>query len=132
MPDPACIPVQRVLRKGSGLSDYICQPSTTTYNTPLRFLEENLVEAAHVYLANKLGALRDPLRYFVTHDNGTHVVSPIVFRYLVARANNFASFEQAVQEMVDSGILAAGALRHEYLSIYQEAGLAAEHPYVRQ
>ncbi len=52
------------------------------YATPGLFLEGNIVEGAHVFLAEKLGLEKDPLEYFIKHDQGSHVISVLVYDYL--------------------------------------------------
>ncbi len=100
------------------------QGSDTTYNTPLRFLEEHLTEGAHVYLADKFGLIESPLEYFVKHDDGSHVVSVLVYDHLKkGPMDRFESFEDAIDEMIEEGILQTGDLRKEYLRIYDEAGI---------
>ncbi len=103
---------------------YEGQPSDSTYNTHLRFLEEHLTEGAHVYLADKFGLIESPLEYFVTHDNGSHVVSVLVYDHLKNGGMSKAdSFEEAVDNMIKEGVLQPGNLRENYIRIYEEAGI---------
>lgn len=104
-------------------------PLSSGYPRPEDFLEENLVEAAHVYLAEQLGVLDSPLEYFVTHDSGTHIVSPIVYSALRQGVRDrCGSLKDAIQLMIDEGMLTPGKLREQYCRIYKQAGL--EHPYL--
>ncbi len=102
------------------------QPQSTTYNTPLRFLEEHLTEGAHVYLAEKMGVLDEPLKYLAEHDDGSHVVSVILYHRLKGGImDRFDSLEGAVEQMVEDGTLVPGDLRKGYRDIYAAAGLEA-------
>ena len=103
---------------------YDGQSKDSTYNTHLRFLEEHLTEGAHVYLADKFGLIKSPLEYFVKHDDGSHVVSVLVYDHLKnGGMSNVDSFEEAVGNMMEEGVLQPGNLRDEYLLIYEETGI---------
>ncbi len=103
---------------------YEGQNSDTTYNTPLRFLEENLTEGAHVYIADRFGLMESPLEYFVKHDDGSHVVSVLVYDYLnKGGMRDVDSFERAIENMIEEGILRPDNLRNEYCRIYREVGI---------
>ena len=100
------------------------QSNETTYNTHLRFLEEHLTEGAHVYIADKFGLIESPLEYFVKHDNGSHVVSVLVYDYLKnGGMRDVDSFEEAVDNMIEEGLLQSGNLYKEYRRIYDETGI---------
>ncbi len=103
-------------------------PLTSGYPNPEDFLEENLVEAAHIYLAEQMGVEDNPLEYFIKHDEGTHVVSPIVYDALKLgvreRCNNL---KEAIHLMIEEGLLTPGKLREQYEAIYERTGI--EHPY---
>jgi len=103
-------------------------PVSSGYPQPADFLEENLVEAAHIYLSEQLGVIDNPLEYFIKHDQGTHVISPIVFDALKQgvreRCNNL---KEAVHLMIEQGLLTPGKLREQYCAIYNRAGI--KHPY---
>jgi len=105
-------------------------PISSGYSQPSSFVEENLVEAAHVYLSHKLGLIPDPWQYFVDHDYASHVLSAIVFYYLQKgwRKQN-ASYEATINQLVNEGVLQPGQLRCKYLSIYDEVGKSVAHPY---
>ena len=47
------------------------------------FIEENIVEALGVYIAYSLGIEKKPYEYFKEHDYGSHVISPMFFRYML-------------------------------------------------
>lgn len=102
------------------------QPPNTTYNTPLRFLEENLTEGAHVHLAEEMGVLKEPLKYLAEHDHGSHVVSVLLYHRLKSGImDQFDSLEEAVEHMVVDGTLVPGNLRNGYRDIYATAGVEA-------
>ena len=95
------------------------QPKYTTYNTPLRFLEENLVEAAHVFLAHDMGLIEDPLRYFKEHDAGSHVLSPLIFEQLrKGIGREVRSYRDAIFLMKSEGILRPGKIEACYIALY--------------
>lgn len=103
---------------------YEKQPEGSSYNTPLRFLEEHLTEGAHVFLGEKLGVIDSPLEYFVKHDQGSHVVSVIIYDHLKKKdVDEHASFEETIHEMKEKRILYPGELRKEYRRIYDESGV---------
>ncbi|MTI96633.1 MAG: hypothetical protein FH749_14360 [Firmicutes bacterium] len=98
------------------------------YSTPLFFVEENIVEAAHIYLAEQMGLEDNPLQYFIDHDNATHVLSPLIYTYLKRwQAGDELSLEQAVERMAAEGILEAGKIKSLYNELYAQAGIS--HPY---
>lgn len=97
------------------------------YSTPLFFLEENIVEGAHIYLAEQLGLEQKPLQYFVDHDNATHVISPLVYDALCRWQDDRLSLEQVVDRMVDQRLLEPGNIKPGYLEIYSRAMI--DHPY---
>lgn len=103
-------------------------PLSSGYATPAAFLEENLVEGAHVYLAERLGVLDDPLQYFIRHDYASHVVSALVYQALKQGVRERSrSFREAVELMIDEGLLTPGRLREQYCRLYEANGL--QHPY---
>lgn len=100
------------------------------YNTPLRFMEENIVEGAHVYLAEKMGVIENPLQYFIDHDRGSHVASVIIYNELKnGIRENVDSLEVAIFKMIDKNVLEPGKLWENYHNIYKKAGLEKLHPY---
>lgn len=58
------------------------QSPNSGYDTMEGFIEENIVEALGIYIAVKLGANIEPHEYFKNHDGGSHVVSPLFYKYL--------------------------------------------------
>ncbi len=103
---------------------YEKQPSSSSYNTPVRFLEEHLTEAAHIYLGEKLGMVESPLIYFAEHDNGSHVVSVVVYDFLKKNwGEESESLEAIIDKMVEEKILYPNKIRDEYLRIYKEANI---------
>ena len=85
-----------------------------SYPTLPLFVEENIVEAAHVYLAQQEGLIRDPLAYFRDHDGGTHVLSPSVFRALADNGPTQVVLCDLVFTLHNQGILAGGRIHAEY------------------
>lgn len=105
-------------------------PTTSGYAEMSGFLEENIVEGAHIWLAERMGVVEDPLKYFIEHDAGTHVLSVIVYdRLRSGIRDTTASLEEAIFAMVEDGTLASGKLRRRYLAIYERAGKSGQHPY---
>lgn len=105
-------------------------PATSGYAELAGFLEENIVEGAHVWLAERMGVVEDPLEYFIEHDAGTHVLSVIIYdRLRCGIRDTTDSLEEAVFRMVEDGTLVAGNLRRRYMDIYEKAGRGGEHPY---
>lgn len=105
---------------------YKNQPPNTTYNTPLRFIEEHLTEGAHVYLGEKMGVVDEPLKYLAEHDGGSHVVSVILYdRLKRGIMDECGSLEDAVEHMIEDGTLVSGNLRRGYRDIYAKAGVEA-------
>jgi len=100
------------------------------YATPGLFLEENVVEGAQVFLAEKLGLEKDPLKYFIEHDQGSHVISVLVYDYLKRpRAGEKSSLEQIILDMVEQKILFPGNIKKNYLVVYEKAGKLGQVPF---
>lgn len=94
------------------------------YPTARMFVEENIVEGAHIYLAEKLGVEKDPLQYFAKHDDGSHVLSVLLYDTLKSGiANSGLSLEEIVDNMMADGKMSPGTIRAEYMRIYEQAGL---------
>lgn len=88
------------------------------------FLEENIVEGAHIYLAHQMGLEDNPLEYFITHDNASHVISPLIYRALATwGAREGLCLEDLLEEMMKRDLLSPGRLRGAYRKIYSEAGV---------
>ena len=67
------------------------------------FIEENIVEALGIYIAIKIGADIDPKKYFIEHDNGSHVISPYFYDFLCENEKDTSqSFEDYFTSFVDS------------------------------
>ena len=113
------------------LKAFNSQGELAAYNTPLRFLEENIVEGAHIYLAHQLGVVEDPLQYFIEHDDGTHVVSVIIYNALMnGIREEVSSMRGVVERLVEDQILVSGNIKPLYEEIYKSADLADENPYI--
>lgn len=52
------------------------------YSTIQGFIEENVVEAMELYVSEKAGLIKDPLAYLDKHDEGSHVFSVVLLKYL--------------------------------------------------
>jgi hypothetical protein len=89
------------------------------YPTMFGFIEENIVEAMAVFIAAKLDLEKDPLLYFINHDEGSHKLSVVLFRafkqYPKPREQ---SFQQYFQELLRA--LPVGTLDVMYQAIQQE------------
>ncbi|MGE5653161.1 MAG: hypothetical protein ACM3ZQ_02680 [Bacillota bacterium] len=107
-------------------------PASSGYHLPENFVEENFVEGTHIYLSELLGVESDPLRYFIKHDSGSHVLSVILYDALKRGYRQDANnIQEVVERLITEGKLAPGNIRREYEAIYAAAGLAKEHPYQR-
>jgi len=60
------------------------------YNEMGYFIEENIVDALGVYVAYKLDFEIDPYQYFRSRNNGSHVISPKFFDYLLAHPKDIS------------------------------------------
>jgi len=92
------------------------------YPTPRMFVEENIVEGAHIYLAEKLGVEDNPLEYFVKHDSGSHVLSVILYDALkqgIAAAG--LSLEEVIDKM-SASTMCPGKIRSAYMAVYEKTG----------
>lgn len=74
--------LEAIAEKSWVIEAYENQNENCRYAPMAYFLEENIVEALGIYVANAMGAEKDPYGYFERHDYGSHVVSPHLFRYL--------------------------------------------------
>jgi len=103
-------------------------PLGSGYPEAADFLEENLVEGVHVYLAEQMGVIKDPLGYFVRHDNATHVVSAVVYHALKQGLRDQCSnLKETILLMIEQGHLSPGNMREQYDQVYRSAGV--EHPW---
>jgi hypothetical protein len=90
-------------RKPAVTRAFAGQSPNSGYHDMDGFLEEHVVEALGIYILTRLGVDIDPEAYFKTHDGGSHVVSPYLYRYLAARPKNPAEpFEDYFARFVDS------------------------------
>lgn len=73
------------------------------YGSMYGFIEENIVEALGIYIVVKLGVAIDPVDYFKTHDDGSHVLSPFFYKYLCnVRKDSKESFEDYFIKFVNT------------------------------
>lgn len=94
------------------------------YPTARMFVEENIVEGTHIYLAEKLGVEDYPLKYFANHDSGSHVLSVLLYDALKQGiAAGGLNLEQVIDKMIADRQLCPGAIRSAYMKIYETAGL---------
>ncbi len=100
------------------------------YPTPVFFIEENIVEGAHIYLAEKMGVEKNPLEYFLKHDKGSHVLSVIIYEALKGgMADEGHTIEEVVEDLMAKGVLQPGAIKDRYCQIYEKAGLLDKVPF---
>ena len=105
-------------------------PLSSGYYLPEEFLEENLVEGTHLYLSEQLGVDKDSLRYLLTHDFGSHVISVILYDALKkGYREQTRTLQETVERLIQEGVLMPGQIRKNYKAIYQRAGLADQVPF---
>ncbi|QOR35955.1 hypothetical protein IMX26_03800 [Clostridium sp. 'deep sea'] len=77
------------------------QNPNSGYYTLDDFIEENIVEALGVYVCYMLNIEKEPYEYFEKHDEGSHVLSPHFFNYLLnnPKSNNI-NFDEYFIEFV--------------------------------
>ena len=72
------------------------------------FIEENIVEALAVYVVFSMGLEDKPFEYFEKHDEGSHVISPHLFRYLqkndIEQNQSFNDYFERFIEFLESSI----------------------------
>jgi len=101
-----------------------------SYHLPEEFIEENFVEGTHIYLSEKLGVEKDPLKYLIEHDNASHVISVILYDALKkGYREQVNTIEEVVEKLVQDGSLKPGSIRTKYKQIYEEANMDNMHPY---
>jgi len=74
---------------------YDNQDPQIAYSPMEGFIEENIVEALGTFIAFSCGFEDEPYKYFQKHDNGSHVISPYLFKYL---SDNDIQKEQSFEE----------------------------------
>lgn len=105
-------------------------PPSSGYRLPEDFVEENLVEGTHIYLSEQLGVEEDPLKYLISHDSGSHVLSVILYDALKKGIRSRVhTIEEAVDLLISDGTLRPGNMRKKYLEIYEKAGMGDLHPF---
>jgi len=82
---------------------YQNQNPNSGYYTIEGFIEEHIVEALGVYVLIQLGVDIKPSEYFKNHDEGSHVISPYFYKYLLENKKDISqSFEDYFIHFVDS------------------------------
>jgi len=74
--------VQALAEKGWVKEAFDNQNPNSGYRAIEGFIEENIVEALGIHVMVQLEADIDPMEYFKTHDDGSHVISPYFYEYL--------------------------------------------------
>lgn len=91
------------------------------YPTMEGFIEENVVEAMAISICHKLGLEKDPLAYFAKHDDGSHVLSVVLFEYFERYPKSKDTiFEEYFKDLLQ--ILPIGSLGREYNRILAHNG----------
>jgi hypothetical protein len=86
------------------------------YSTMEGFIEENVVEAMAIFICHKIGLEKDPLAYFAKHDDGSHMLSVVLFEYFKRYPKSRKqTFEEYFQELLK--ILPIGSLDREFAKI---------------
>jgi hypothetical protein len=85
------------------------------------FLEENVVEAMSLFIAQKVGLEPDPYGYLLKHDGGSHVFSVILLDYLNLYPKPLLQeFGAYFRELVDK--MPVGSLVNSYRIALEKAG----------
>jgi hypothetical protein len=88
------------------------------YPTMEGFIEENVVEAMAIFICHKIGLEKDPLGYFEKHDDGSHLLSVVLFDYFGKYPKTSEqSFEAYFLELLQK--MPVGSLDREYQAIMQ-------------
>ena len=86
------------------------------YPSMTGFIEENVVEAMAIYICHKIGLEKDPLGYFEKHDEGSHMLSVVLFDAFGKHPkSNEQRFEDYFRELLEK--LPVGSLDREYEAI---------------
>jgi hypothetical protein len=59
------------------------QDPLSGYSDMAGFIEEHIVEALGTYIVYAIGVEKEPYEYFRKHDGGSHVLSPLFFKYIL-------------------------------------------------
>ena len=95
--------VKLLARKAWVKEAYKIQKPNFGYRPIVGFVEENIVEALGIYVANQLGLDIDPKEYFSEHDGGSHVISPYFYDYLCENIKDASlSFDDYFTQFVDA------------------------------
>lgn len=83
------------------------------YGTETGFLEENIVEAMELFVSWRAGLIADPIAYLQKHDDGSHKLSVLLFRYFVGVPKEASeSFADYLRRLVR--VMPIGNLQTEY------------------
>jgi len=86
------------------------------YATMTGFIEENVVEAMAISICHKIGLEDDPLGYFEKHDDGSHMLSVVLFDAFSKHPKSIEQpFEDYFRDLLD--LLPVGSLDREYKAI---------------
>ncbi len=86
------------------------------YATMTGFIEENVVEAMAISICHKIGLEDDPLGYFEKHDEGSHMLSVVLFDAFSKHPKSIEQpFEDYFRDLLD--LLPVGSLDREYEAI---------------
>jgi len=89
------------------------------YPTMTGFIEENVVEAMAIFICHKIGLEEDPLGYFKKHDEGSHMLSVVLFEAFSKHPKSIEQpFEDYFRELLAK--LPIGSLDLEYSAIMND------------
>jgi len=78
------------------------QNPNSGYHTMDGFIEEHIVEALGIYVMVKLNTDINPTEYFKNHDEGSHVISPYFYKFLLENKKEPSqSFEEYFDKFVN-------------------------------
>lgn len=82
------------------------------------FVDENVTEAVHIYLSQQLGIRKDPHRYFQVHDEGSHVLSPLIFEALKhGYREQVATFDDFLKLIWEQGFIKPGTIKERLTAL---------------
>jgi len=83
------------------------------YSTMTGFIEENVVEAMAIFICHRIGLEDDPFGYFEKHDEGSHMLSVVLFDYFGKYPKSIEQpFEAYFKELLAR--MPVGSLDQEY------------------
>ncbi|MCK5128984.1 MAG: hypothetical protein KAQ68_03960 [Clostridiales bacterium] len=90
-----------IANKKNVITAYQNQNLALAYKPIEAFVEENIVEALGVHILVNICLENEPYEYFETHDGGSHVLSPPLFKYLQENdINSNEAFEEYLERFV--------------------------------